>query len=116
MLFRLLMTPVAQNQLLKDDFSRLDVMVIPEVWWTDDLVVRERKEGDVIGILGTQGKHKSVRKLFSEWDLASDQKVNFPILVKGETLIWIPFKAKVRDVEIAVLEHEKLLKIQVRPL
>jgi tRNA(Ile)-lysidine synthase len=75
----------------KNDFPNDDFMV----WVDSDLVseklfIRGRREGDLISPLGMEGKSMKVSDLMINEKIPAAFRVLWPLIVMGDTVIWVP--------------------------
>jgi len=58
------------------------------------LYLRNKKNGDYISLLGTNGK-KKIKEIFIEEKIPKEQRENYPLLVdSNDNILWIPFLKK----------------------
>lgn len=76
------------------------------------LYLRSFQKGDQISPLGMNGKHKSVRKIFSEMKLSSEEIQTWPLVVAGKEVIWI-YKGPMADSVKITTETDSCLKISI---
>ncbi len=77
---------VAQEPLMTYQYPVYQDAGLPEMpkFW-----LRQRRAGDVIQIHGEAGQHRSLKKIFNDFKLASDQKAAIPIIGVGNTILWV---------------------------
>lgn len=62
---------------------------LPERFGTHPLRVRGAVDGDRIAPLGLGGRHRLVRDLLREQGVPADRREHWPLVVDGETVVWI---------------------------
>lgn len=62
--------------------------ILLPIGWLSQLAFRFRREGDAIAAAGMEG-HKKLKKLFAEAKIPAAQRASWPLLVRGEEILWL---------------------------
>ena len=60
-----------------------------ELFKSGKLIVRTWEDGDIIKPFGLGGKHKKLKKIFSDKKLDLFQKASIPIFIHNEDIVWV---------------------------
>lgn len=93
--------------------SSKDTIYLEESLLEKGIYLRNRVEGDSIAIPGMQGKRKALKKLYSEWDLASDEKYAQPLVATDSEILWVAGRQKSADLLQPWGQGKALIKIKV---
>ena len=62
--------------------------ILLPISWLSQLAFRFRREGDAIAAAGMDGR-KKLKKLFAEAKIPAAQRLRWPLLVRGEEILWL---------------------------
>lgn len=94
-----------------------NTLVLPLALATGGLVLRARVEGERMAPEGLQGHTKSLKKILSELDIASDEKRMLPVIATDlGQVVWLPGLKKSVFAHAGLTHNDGAVVIKIKPI